>query len=283
MRPASIKAQIPTGSIPVPERPVFRPAPTAKELKALGGMKILMFDIETTPNLVYTWGLFDQNIGLEQIVEPGGVLCWAAKFYGAKYDQVHTGATWKGGKLSMLQGIHRLLDEADAYVTQNGDAFDFKHLNWEFAKAGMGPPSYGTSIDLLKASRASFKMTSRKLDFVTSELGMGHKLKHEGFSLWTKVMNGDPDAQRRMTDYNVQDVLLLEPLYRTLRPWIRKHPNLATFRESPDACPKCGEDALELKGTVLLQTTIRAKYQCTACGSWSKGASTKSAGVKVPV
>jgi len=43
-------------------------------------IKILEIDIETAPSLVYTWGLFNQNIGVNQIVKPGYMLCWAAKF-----------------------------------------------------------------------------------------------------------------------------------------------------------------------------------------------------------
>lgn len=45
-------------------------------------MKILLLDIETAPNTVYTWGLFKQNIAINQIESPGYILCWAAKWLG---------------------------------------------------------------------------------------------------------------------------------------------------------------------------------------------------------
>ena len=47
-------------------------------------MKILLLDIETAPNRVYCWGLWDQNIGLNQIEEPGYTLCFSAKWHGQK-------------------------------------------------------------------------------------------------------------------------------------------------------------------------------------------------------
>ena len=40
-------------------------------------MKILFCDIETSPNVAYVWGLFKQNIGLSQLLEPTRVICAA--------------------------------------------------------------------------------------------------------------------------------------------------------------------------------------------------------------
>src|SRR5271165_7266283 len=44
--------------------------------------KILVLDIETSPIVSYTWGLFDQNIGLEQIVQESNILSVAVKWLG---------------------------------------------------------------------------------------------------------------------------------------------------------------------------------------------------------
>ena len=44
-------------------------------------MKILLLDIETAPNIVHSWGLWQQNIGLPQIVKSGYTICWSAKWY----------------------------------------------------------------------------------------------------------------------------------------------------------------------------------------------------------
>ena len=43
---------------------------------------MLTLDIETRPNLAHVWGLWQQNVGLSQIVERGHVMCWVAKWYG---------------------------------------------------------------------------------------------------------------------------------------------------------------------------------------------------------
>ena len=42
--------------------------------------KILLLDIETAPAKVYSWGLFQQDHGINQVVEDGYMLCWCAKW-----------------------------------------------------------------------------------------------------------------------------------------------------------------------------------------------------------
>ena len=111
----------------------------------MSNMKILTLDIETCPNLVYVWHLFGQYISIDNIVKPTEMICWAAKWKGQKKvhfrDQSYP---------DFLEAIYDLLEEADAVVTFNGIAFDLKHLNREFAKAGMVPPHMPQNIDLIK-------------------------------------------------------------------------------------------------------------------------------------
>ena len=83
--------------------------------------KVLLLDIETSPLVSFTWGLFDQNIGLNQIKDDWSVLSWAAKWYGEKkmmYQDVRHQKNKRDDK-AMLAGIWHLLDEADIVVGQN--------------------------------------------------------------------------------------------------------------------------------------------------------------------
>lgn len=101
-------------------------------------MRILHLDIETAPHKVYAWGLYDQDIAINQIVEPGYTLCWAAKWHGSqelKFDSV-----WDSGKRRMIKRIHKLLAKADAVVHYNGLKFDIPTLNQEFLQIGLKPP-----------------------------------------------------------------------------------------------------------------------------------------------
>ena len=82
------------------------------------GIRILLVDIETSPNIVYSWGLFNQNIAINQVIEPSKVLCWAAKWAGE--EEIHFSSLKHRKPLQMMGKIHKLLDQADVVVHYNG-------------------------------------------------------------------------------------------------------------------------------------------------------------------
>lgn len=178
---------------------------------------ILLLDIETTPIKAYVWGLWDQNVTIDQIIEPTEMLCFGARWLGQKkviFKSVH-----HDGKKAMLEELHKLMDQADVLVGWNSAAFDHKHINREFLENGMQPPSPVKDLDLMSVTKANFAFPSNKLDYVAQRLGVGAKVKHSGFSLWIKCMEGDDKAWKEMKKYQVQDVNLLVDLYYELLPW----------------------------------------------------------------
>ncbi len=231
-------------------------------------MKILMLDIETSPNTAYVWGLFDQNIPITAVKESSSVLCYAAKWHGEK--KIYFDSVQKSGHKKMLKGIHRLMDEADAICHYNGSKFDVPILHKEFIIAGMAPPAPSRDIDMLTTARKRFKFTSNKLQYVSQILGLGSKTKHGGFDLWIDCMDGDEKAWRLMEKYNKQDVVLLEKVYERLLPWIKNHPNTNVYNDRP-GCPRCGSKKLQARGTAVSLKMKYQRYQCINCGGWLKG------------
>jgi len=241
--------------------------------------KILLLDIENAPCTAYTWGLFNQNIGINQIVEDQYLLSWAAKWLDE--DEVMWDAlpehkrNYKRNKKddkAIAKSMHKLMQEADVIVGHNGDRFDLPKLNAAFLKHGLDPiPPYKT-VDTLKAARHYFKFTSNRLDFLGTFLGVGNKIEHEGFPLWTKCMEGDMDAWERMVDYNKQDVLLLERVYIKLRPYIRNHPNLATFNDKETlCCPNCESEDVNKRGFYRTNVSKFQRYKCNDCRTNFRG------------
>jgi DNA polymerase elongation subunit (family B)/rubredoxin len=231
-------------------------------------LRILLLDIETAPNLAYVWGLWQQNIAINQIENSGYTLCWAAKWLDEPevfFDSVH-----KSKPKRMLERIHKLISEADAVITYNGIKFDMPTLNKEFLLHGMHPPAPYKNIDLLQTCKRVFRFPSNKLDYVCQALGIGHKVRHEGHELWTLCMAGDKDAWGRMQAYNETDVTLLETLYTRLRPWIDRHPNMATRNEDL-CCPVCSSQNYQKRGQAVTTTQKYNRYQCKECGHWFRG------------
>lgn len=181
------------------------------------GMKTLFLDIETTPMQVYTWGLFDQNISINQIIKSTEMLCFGARWLGEKkviFKSVH-----HDGKKAMLEDLHKIMDEADVLVGWNSAGFDHKHINREFLENGMKPPSPVKDLDLMSITKSNFLFPSNKLDYVAQKLGVGSKVKHSGFTLWIKCMENDAKSWKEMKAYQIQDVNLLVDLYDILVPW----------------------------------------------------------------
>ena len=162
-------------------------------------MKILFLDLETSPNLAYVWGLWDQNVAINQMVSSTEVICFGARW--SDSDKVIFKSVHHHGKEAMLDELHRLMDEADVLVGWNSQAFDSKHIKREFVENGYLPPSPYKELDLMRVVRSQFKFPSNKLDYVSQKLGVGAKVKHSGFDLWVGCMAGNRKSWKEMKEY----------------------------------------------------------------------------------
>ena len=231
--------------------------------------KILILDIETAPTSAYVWGVWDQNVAMNQIIKPGYILSYAAKWAGGVAVVCQSLNT--NTKEEMLYGVYNLLTEADIVVHYNGKKFDIPTLNREFILMGWKPPAGYKQIDLLPIVRQQFKFPHNKLDYVARALGCGGKLKHAGFDMWIGCMQNDPASLEMMEEYNVEDVIVTERLYDKILPWIPNHPNVGLFNGVPDGCPNCGGLHLERRGFSFTAVGKYQRYQCKDCGTWSRG------------
>lgn len=212
--------------------------------------------------------MWQQNVGLPQIIKGGYTMCWAAKWLGE--DEIFHMNILESTPKAMFKEIHKLLNEADAVIHYNGTKFDIPTLNREFLLHGLTPPAPYKQIDLLRTARSQFKFASNKLDYVAQFLGLGAKTRHRGHELWIECMAKDPDAWEEMAEYNINDVVLLEAVYNVLKPWIKNHPNQNLYTDGNHVCPNCGGHKLQKRGTSYTIAGRYQRYQCKECGAWSR-------------
>jgi hypothetical protein len=232
-------------------------------------MKILFLDLETSPNLAFVWGLWQQNVSINQLMESTEVICFGARWHGKK--EVIFKSLHHHGKKAMLDELHKLMEEADVLVGWNSAAFDSKHIKREFIENGYLPPSPYKEMDLMRVVKSQFKFPSNKLDYVAQTLGVGAKVQHSGFDLWVKCMADDKKAWAEMKEYQIQDVNLLIDLYEILKPWIKNHPHAALHEGVEGGCSNCASTKLQRRGQARTITATYQRFQCMDCGKWLRG------------
>lgn len=227
--------------------------------------KILYIDIEWAPAKAYVWRMWDENISPDQLIDPGGMLCFCAHWEGSKEYLFFS--EWDDGREGMAVAAKKLLEEADAVVTYNGDKYDLPKINGEIMLAGLSPPPPVTSIDVIKAvKKLGFVMN--RLAYIGPLLKVGGKEKHEGFRLWRRVVEGDEKARGKMKRYCIQDVRLLKNLYKKVKPFIRSHPHMGATKHE---CGACGSNNVQRRGFRRTKHFVIQRIQCQNCGSWHDG------------
>lgn len=231
--------------------------------------KLLVIDIETSPNIVFTWGLWQQNVAINQIIESGRVLCFAAKWHGDDETMFYS-ERQKGGHDRMIRAAHRLLCEADAVVGWNSQRFDARWLNAEFKRYGLRRPAGYKHVDLMRAVKKYQFLPSYKLDYTARNLGVGGKVETGGFKLWRDCLDGDREAWRLMEEYNRADTDLTDAVLTDMMHggWVTGLPNLSVH--AGDACPHCGSRRLRADGHYQTQTRRYSQWVCMDCGSPSR-------------
>lgn len=232
--------------------------------------KTLYLDIETSPILGYVWGLWENNVGLNQIKQDWAVISWAAKWAGNKKtmqeDSRHSKDITNDKRL--LKGIWRLLDQADIIITKNGKAFDVKKLNARFIMNDMKPPTSYHHVDVEQIAKKKFSFTSRRLEYLTEKLNTKYKKqKHKkfpGFELWDECLKGNQSAWKEMARYNIYDVLSLEELYEIISKWDDNEKRHVFIKGQVVQC-KCGGDKFLSKGHSYTASGKFKRWTCRKC------------------
>jgi hypothetical protein len=238
------------------------------------GARILIYDIENTPSIGFTWGKYDQTV--IQFTQEWYMLCFAYKFLGDDEVQVVALPDFKKeyradrtNDYRVIKRLHELYSEADIVIAHNGNRFDQRKTNARLLVHGFDPPTPYKQIDTCLVARKYFNFNSNKLGDLGEILGLGTKADTHGFGTWVGCMAGDKQAWSVMKEYNARDVDLLEQVYLKLRPWMDGHPNVGLLSGQLDACPKCGSSAMTRQGFKRNRTTTVQQWKCGDCGGWS--------------
>lgn len=235
--------------------------------------RILLYDIETSLQPVAVFGLQDNNyINPDNILSERHLvsMCW--KWLGEKV--VHSASLLDDNTrfnkdphddLYVTRKAHEILSQADVIVAHYGDLFDKKYIDTRIIYHNLSPLPPIASIDTKKVASNRFRFNSNKLNYLGKFLGLGEKI-HTEPELWLDVLRGSKKAIRQMVEYNKQDVVLLEKVFKKLIPYMPNYVNRELFGGT--GCPRCGSRKIQSRGTHKAITKVYQRYQCQSCSGW---------------
>jgi DNA polymerase elongation subunit (family B) len=233
-------------------------------------IKRLYFDIETSPNIVYSWNIgYDLNLGYENIIKERAIICICYKW---EDDPKVYHLSWDSKKndYKMVHQFYDIITTADEIVGHNSDKYDIKWFKTRCLYHGILNIPEFKSIDTLKVSRSQFRFNSNRLDYIGQYLGLGKKLETGGFDLWKSVEDGDKEALEKMIAYCKQDVLLLEKIYKRLEGYSKPKTHIGLVKDHGKcSCPYCGNKKYKIsKNRISASGLMKKQLQCQSCGRY---------------
>lgn len=182
--------------------------------------KVLLLDIETKPKKFWAWGVWQQNLHQNMMIEDGAILSWSAKWINDDKimykDQRGNEKNLMDDK-ELLKPLAKLMSEADIIIWQNGDSFDCGEINNRIAEHNLPIPDEYKTIDTRKLAKKYLRIPWYSLSYMTERFNKRYKKQSHkdfpGFNLWDECIKGNRKAWNSMKKYNEFDVLSMEELF----------------------------------------------------------------------
>jgi len=243
--------------------------------------KVVIFDLETLPNLqeaLKVWPQLSNYPGLTLRASINTIACAGWKIYGE--EKTHCIHAWDypswqedvNDDYCLVKDLYEVLKDADAVITHNGAKFDWKFLQTRlmFHKISLLPSI--AHIDTKQLASRNLFSFNNKLDTLGEWMVGDRKLENGGWQLWVDVHSRKKSAMKLMSEYCMQDVDLLEKVYKRLIPFVKNHPNMNLWvKDRVRVCPNCGHNKLSSRGWRYSKTGKFRRYVCRNCGSPSRG------------
>lgn len=233
-------------------------------------MKRMYFDIEVSPNVGLFWRPgFNQRITFDQIVQERKIICICWKWEG---EPVTHSVAWDKNMddKKMLIRFSKEADLADEIVGHYVNGFDMPWFRTRCLYHGLNPlPAYKT-VDTKAMAAKNFLFNSNALNYIGQFLGEGKKIDTD-YDMWKDItLRNDRKQLRRMVDYCIQDVVLLEKVYKRLQAWTpaKTHSGVLSGLDKW-SCPRCAsENVKKSKTRVTAAGTIQHQMVCRDCGGY---------------
>ncbi len=239
--------------------------------------KILFYDLETSPLQAWIWSPGQQYVGHKNLVKEHsryGIICICYCWNDGKPAQSIEWGYEEQDTAKVVEEFDKIIKQADWTIGKNSDRFDTKMLNACRMFAGLpGMPEWTKyTDDLEKQMRRYFRMPSQSLDYISSQLGLGGKVKMEmqdWIDIVTKNNNGEKSFNK-MIRYCKKDVEDTRTLWNKLEEHFEPKLNMSTFLHTGEnICKNCGSSNLIKYGIRCSGKFRWQTFFCNECNRYA--------------
>jgi ketosteroid isomerase-like protein len=241
-------------------------------------LKRLFWDIETSPNVMFSWGCGSKIfLTPDHIIEESSIICICWKWEGER--EVHSLAWDDGDDSEMVREFADILMRADESVAHYGDRFDIKWLRGKCLRLNVPLPPDLKTVDTWQIASKRFYLNSSRLDYLGKLLFGRGKIRTD-FDWWKRCHKAtNPDAEdrvkgvERMVKYCKRDVRLLEQVYHKLMDFhnAKTHAGVLKYgdKKMKWTCPHCAsKKTKQNRKRVTAKGTPQYQFQCQSCGRY---------------
>lgn len=237
-------------------------------------VRILFYDIETTPLRAWIWHLGEQAVRHNQLdkdYDSYGIICIAYKWNDKKPTKViHWGYSEQDSE-KLIKQFDKIAETADIIIGKNSDRFDVRHINTQRMIAGLpGLPTWlNNTDDLEKQFRKNFALPSYSLDYLSKALIKSKGKDKIGLVDWTNIVEKKSRASyKKMLEYCKNDVEETVKLWNFAKSHFKPKFNMATFYQET-RCRICGHTNIKKNGTRIRGKTTYQMFYCNEHGGYA--------------
>lgn len=246
-------------------------------------LKLLYFDLETSPEEGYFWNRWKTNISEPQVKRHSHLLTasWAVNDGEVQSTKLSHKEVMSEDDLTSVVNMVQAINSADVIVGFNSKKFDIKYLKTRMIKWDLPPLKPVKHVDIYQIARAQMRFPSNSMNNIAKYLGYSVlKQQTGGFDLWRRCLSEDKLvsdlAMEHMESYNIVDITVTRNLYKQFQGWstgvnIGAIVNQLTPESQTLRCTKCGSDDMFVEDGFAYTATIGFQlYRCGCCRGVSR-------------
>lgn len=232
-----------------------------------------ILDIETTHDIIATYGLKKQYHSPDSILNDWFIICFCWKWVdGSRIYQASILDDMKAFNKDhfddevVVRRLHELLQDVEIVIGHNVHKFDWGKFYARVMYHNLTPIAEPLFVDTLKEAKKIARFTSNSMRYLAKYLKIAEKKKHSP-DMFMRILKGDKSAIKECIEYCKGDIETSEAMYKRMLPHMKNHPNMNLWRgDGIECCTNCCHEDFKKDGFRYTKVGKFQRYSCRSCG-----------------